>query len=280
MGNDHGLTGGHKAWWWPSRSRPSPARSEPIRHLCHETATAAGSRFGPRTRNQAFRVRGHPEEKRSSGRRHAADPHLPGLERQRQRHPRGCARFALNWLELEGPLQDEWPPASPRPWPGTCRKLEGGVKLVPEDAALDARKLLLDFMKGMYRRPVDDAEAEAYLAIFERSQALGWISLTRSSPPVQRFFVRPIFCISTPSWPAWPTAARLAAFVFVEQPARRGGRADQGLPKRLWRQVERMLDDPRAARFVDSFLDYWLDLRRTSTHRTQSYTRTITSTMS
>ncbi|HBT22605.1 MAG TPA: hypothetical protein DEA68_08205, partial [Verrucomicrobiales bacterium] len=32
-------------------------------------------------------------------------------------------------------------------------------------------------------------------------------------------------------------------------------------PKRLRRQVERMLDDPRAARFVDSFLDYWLDLR-------------------
>ena len=58
----------------------------------------------------------------------------------------GVPGFALNWLELEGPLQDEWPPASFKAVAGDMPfKLECGVKLVAEDATRVARKLLIDF---------------------------------------------------------------------------------------------------------------------------------------
>jgi hypothetical protein len=62
-------------------------------------------------------------------------------------------------------------------------------------------------------------------------------------------------------------AARLSYFLWNTEPdtvlrslADRGGLRD---PTSLAAQADRMLADPRAQRFVEAFLDYWLDLRKT-----------------
>jgi hypothetical protein len=61
-------------------------------------------------------------------------------------------------------------------------------------------------------------------------------------------------------------ASRLAYFLGNSEPdATLRALADQGKlkdPKVLAAQAERLLADPRAARFVEAFLDYWLDLRK------------------
>ena len=41
-----------------------------------------------------------------------------------------------------------------------------------------------------------------------------------------------------------------------------GGPRRAGQPDVLHAQVERMLEDPKARRFVQAFTDYWLDLRK------------------
>ena len=61
-------------------------------------------------------------------------------------------------------------------------------------------------------------------------------------------------------------AARLAYFLWNSPPddelRRRADRGALRAPEALRRQADRLLDDPKARRFTDAFLDYWLDLRK------------------
>ena len=65
-------------------------------------------------------------------------------------------------------------------------------------------------------------------------------------------------------------AARLSYFLWNSEPdaALRALAKQASLhkPGVLRAQTERMLADPRSERFVDAFLDYWLDLRKTEQH--------------
>ncbi|MEE2947098.1 MAG: DUF1592 domain-containing protein [Verrucomicrobiota bacterium] len=269
-GNDHGLTGGNKAWWRPSRTVAFPGtRSEPI--TLYSVSRNGDSRWlgvydsyiEPSVsecevilkKNEIIR----PDATRLIRTR-------PGWTGNANATREGVPGFALNWLEIEGPLQDEWPPASFKAVAGDLPyKLEGGVKLVPEDTKHDARKLLLDFMKRMYRRPVDDAKANAYLAIFERSRELG-----RDFTDSIIAACATILCSSDYLYlDAEPgplgqrqLASRLSFFLWNSPPDEALVQAKRlGTPKTLHAQTERLLDNPRAKRFVNSFLDYWLDLR-------------------
>src|SRR5581483_10814513 len=60
-------------------------------------------------------------------------------------------------------------------------------------------------------------------------------------------------------------AERLSYFLWNSCPddelRQLAGRHQLRRPAVLWRQVDRLLDDPRSRRFINSFLDYWLDLR-------------------
>ena len=64
---------------------------------------------------------------------------------------------------------------------------------------------------------------------------------------------------------AWALASRLSYFLWNSPPDQelRAVAASGKLlePEELRRQTERMLNDPRSQRFVNHFLDYWLDLR-------------------
>ncbi len=269
-GDDHGLTGGRKAWWRPSRTVAFPGtRSEPI--TLYSVSRNADSRW-------LAVYDSHPEPsvsecevvlKKNEIIRPDATRLIrtrPGWSGNANATRVGVPGFALNWLELEGPLQDEWPPASFKAVAGDMPfKLEGGVKLVPDDAKRDARKLLLDFMKRMYRRPVDNDEADAYLAIFERSQALG-----RDFTDSIIAACASILCSSDFLYlDAEPgplgqrqLAARLSFFLWNSPPDEALMQAKRlAKPKRLRKHTNRLLNDAKAERFVNSFIDYWLDLR-------------------
>ena len=269
-GNDHGLTGGRKAWWRPSRTEAFPGtRSEPI--TLYSVSRNGDSRW-------LAVYDSHPEPsvsecevilKKNEIIRPDATRLIrtrPGWSGNANATREGVPGFALNWLELEGPLQDEWPPASFTAVAGNMPfKLEGGVKLVSENANSDARKLLLEFMKRMYRRPVGKGEVDAYLKIFERSQMLGQ-DFTDSIIAA----CATILCSSDFLYlDADPgqldpgqLASRLSFFLWNSPPDKMLAQANLlANPESLSKQTDRLLNDPRAERFVNSFLDYWLDLR-------------------
>lgn len=185
----------------------------------------------------------------------------------------GQPGVAFKWLEVEGPLFDQWPSAGHRLLFGNLplRDLSdgSGVDVLSEDQEQDAERLLRRFMNRAYRQPVRDADVNRFLALtltalkaggsFKDAMIVGY-SAVLCSPGFIYLDEKPGKLRSD------ALAARLSYFLWNSEP-------DPALRERVsngelkkpsdWRtQADRMLDDPRARRFVDAFSDYWLDLRR------------------
>jgi hypothetical protein len=66
----------------------------------------------------------------------------------------------VDWFELEGPVYDEWPPAS-------HQRILIESPLADRDERGYARAILQRFMKRAYRRPVSDDEVDGKLELFD-----------------------------------------------------------------------------------------------------------------
>ena len=270
-GKDHGLTGGNKAWWRPSRTVAYPGiRSEPI--TLYSVSQNGDSRWlatydsfpEPQIsecevvlkKNEIIR----PDATRLIRTR-------PGWSGNANATLKGVPGFALNWLEIEGPLYNEWPPASFKAVAGqTPFELKNGkVRLKPNNAKKVTRKLLTAFMERMYRRPIDNSEVNVYLSIFNRSRALGQDFTDSIIAAFSTILCSPdfIFIDATPgTLKQKELASRLSFFLWNSPP-------DNTLtelkklndPEILRKQTNRLLDNAKSVRFVNSFLDYWLNLR-------------------
>ena len=144
------------------------------------------------------------------------------------------------------------------------------MKSNPTAPREDAERLLRSFLKRAYRRPVDEADVQRFLALFDDQFAQGVrLRADRCSRPTRPSWRRRASCSSrrsragstTTPWPrGWPCSCG------IRSPTTRCGTlADRGelhKPDVLRAQTERMLDDPKSRRFVDAFTDYWLDLRK------------------
>jgi len=162
---------------------------------------------------------------------------------------------ALDHVDVEGPLFDTWPP------PGH-RLLHGA------GPQADVRQLLTVFLSQAFRRPATAAEIARSTALFNR-RLKGGDSRTEAIRAVAQAAVcAPEFLfLGGPPGPLddWQLAARLASFLHDSLPdtelvalARRGRLRD---PAVLRAETDRLLADPRSTRFIEHFLDEWLDLR-------------------
>jgi hypothetical protein len=166
--------------------------------------------------------------------------------------------LAVDHLEIEGPLQDRWPPA------GHLR-IHGNAA-TPRPA--DLKQTLTAFLARAFRRPATAAEVARSTALVSRQRKQG-----DPLPKALRLAAEAALCspefvfIGGPPGPLddWNLASRLSYFLWDSMPddpllavAARGRLRD---PEVLRSQVDRMLDDPRSQRFIDHFLDEWLDLR-------------------
>src|SRR5262249_28736543 len=77
--------------------------------------------------------------------------------------------LAVQWVDVEGPLYDAWPPPSHKrlfgdlaqaPVMGNREKLE----VVSKQPATDAERLIRDFMRRAWRRPVTDNDIKPFVA--------------------------------------------------------------------------------------------------------------------
>jgi mono/diheme cytochrome c family protein len=204
--------------------------------------------------------------------------------------PDGMPAVAFNWMEVEGPLVDQWPPAGHQLLFGELpmedrppilitnrararrsmppRSMPGGVEVTSTNALRDAEFLLRRFMQRAYRSPVNEAEVRRMLAVvaaalkakhnFTDSMLAGYTAVL-SSPGFLYFKEKPGRLND------WALAERLSYFLWNtcpdEQLRALAARGDLRRPRVLRQQAERLLNDPRSRQFINAFLDYWLELR-------------------
>jgi hypothetical protein len=208
---------------------------------------------------------------------------------------------ALDWFEIEGPLNPVWPPVSHsrlfgslpiKPWAGgdalpphrekirsqggylpsiyfdlTPAEREPKLETVSSTQPVeDARKLLVDFMPRAFRRDVAAAEIEPYLKLLQtRLDAKDCFE-----DAMRRVYVA---VLTSPEFLFLPAladdtalATRLAYWLWNGPPdkALLTVARDRSLhrPEILRAQIERLLADPKAERFTRDFARQWLELGR------------------
>jgi len=209
---------------------------------------------------------------------------------------------ALDWFEIEGPLNPVWPPVSHarlfgqlplRPLPAGAdvvaprrekvRSIGGYLpsmytNLTPaerepkletvwsESPVEDARRLLGDFLPRAFRRQVAPTEIEPYLKLLQAR--LGAKDCFEDA--MRRVYVAVLTSPEFLFLPA-PTqdealASRLSYWLWNGPPddALLAAARDGSLrrPETLRAQVDRLLADPRAERFTQDFTRQWLELGR------------------
>ena len=181
--------------------------------------------------------------------------------------------LAVQWVEVEGPLNETWPPASHRrifgelPQKPSAKRRER-LEVVSENPLPDADRVLRAFARRAFRRAVTDADLAPFLALvqgrldakdsFEQAVRVGLSAILMS----RRF----LFLDEQPGkLDDFGLASRLSYFLWSTMPddellaaAERGTLRE---PAVLREQVERMLKDPKAAAFPKNFCGQWLGLR-------------------
>lgn len=183
--------------------------------------------------------------------------------------------LVVQWVEVEGPLLEDWPPQShqrlfgdlPRQRVANARNADG-LEVVSEQPADDLAKIIREFARRAFRRPVGDLEIAPFLsrarekmdqgATFEQAVRIG----------LRGILVSPgfLFLRERPGQlDDYALASRLSYFLWSSPPDDQLLRvAERGELRRadvLREQVERMLKDPKSSEFTRHFTGQWLGLR-------------------
>ncbi len=206
--------------------------------------------------------------------------------------------IAIDWLEVEGPFLNDWPVASHQqlfaglafvslpknsaiipPKRTLIRPNNNGVSPPSKKSSeiwtvasahpmLDAERLLTDFLPRAFRRPIEPQEVTRYAGLVNERLSVGHCFETAMRTAYKTALCSPdfLFIRELPGpLDDYALASRLSYFLWNSMP-------DDSLfelarnehlqsSKTLTAQVKRMLDDPKSDRFVDDFLDQWLNLR-------------------
>ncbi len=182
--------------------------------------------------------------------------------------------LAVQWLDVEGPLLDSWPPTGHRRLFGDLplKPVSSGSKVLSVASSqprVDAERLLSDFMRRAYRRPVTSPDVEPIAKlVFDQLDA------KQGFEEAMRVGFKAILC--SPEFVYFPEkrgaaddfalASRLSYFLWNAPPDDELAKlAEQGKlsrPENLRAQTERLLNHAKAQGFIKNFLAQWLDLRQ------------------
>lgn len=135
--------------------------------------------------------------------------------------------------------------------------------------APDVRELLARFADRAFRRPVERAEIEPYAVIVETQLQQGMSFEESMLAGYKALLCAPDFLfigLEGSTQPAYALASRLSYFLWNSLPDDAlfalANSGELQRPAVLQAQVERMLNDPRSDRFVEHFLDEWLEMKK------------------
>jgi len=140
----------------------------------------------------------------------------------------------------------------------------GGKPTVP-----DVRTLLTTFATRAFRRPIDPKEIEVYATIVDSQLARGMSFEESLIAGYKALLCSPDFLfvgLEGEAGPDFALASRLSYFLWNSLPDEQlltlARREKLNHPETLQVEVERMLNDPRSERFVEHFLDEWLEMKK------------------
>lgn len=182
--------------------------------------------------------------------------------------------LVIQWVEIEGPLIESWPPPSHKALFGELpqRRIDyddrsGRLEVISQEPLEDANRILRDFATRAFRRPVTESEMEPILArvrqkfendsSFEEAVRVGLRAILMS--PHFLFLYEP-----SGLGDDYALASRLSYFLWSSMPDKellalaKEGKLHETETIRL--QVERMLRDSKAVAFTRNFTGQWLGL--------------------
>ena len=143
------------------------------------------------------------------------------------------------------------------------------VEVVSANPQQDADRLLRSFMQRAYRRPVEEKHVQIFLKVINQRMAAGLGFANSMLAGYTAVLASPEFVyLEEKPGRLDPNAlaTRLALFLWNSEPdaalRARAARGELSHPGVLQAETDRMLADPKSHRFVDAFLDYWLEIRR------------------
>ncbi len=169
--------------------------------------------------------------------------------------------FAIQWLEVEGPLDaKDWPPL-------TRLQLLGDADL-DRGTFSDAERILKQFAPRAFRRPVSEADLAPYLALVRERLDKGVKFGDALRVGLKAILVSPRFLMldeQPGKLDGHALAARLSYFLWSTMPDAEllaaAAKGDLTKPAVLRAQTERLLKHPKARAFTEDFTGQWLALR-------------------
>lgn len=183
--------------------------------------------------------------------------------------PDALPRLFVDWIEIEGPLYEQWPPKSHETLffksPETSQTLEY------------AREIFTRFLPRAYRRPVTDTEVERLVGLVESELAQGasftdaiklGVTYILASPDflyIVEYVVEPATSSDVRELNDYELASRLSYFLWSSMPDEElfelASQQKLSDPDVLRRQVRRMIEDPKSQALVEGFAAQWLKTR-------------------
>lgn len=172
--------------------------------------------------------------------------------------------LSIDYIEVIAPYHEQWPPQSHR-----VIFFESENR---SDESAYAREVLVRFLERAWRRPVATAETKPFLELFARyradfdtfEEAMVEVLATALAAPEFLYVTQRSAAAGRETVNDSELASRLSFFLWASIPDEellklaRDGKLKE--PAVLNAQIDRMLADPRAERFVEHFVEQWLGL--------------------
>lgn len=182
--------------------------------------------------------------------------------------------MVVQWVEVEGPLLDSWPPPSHRQIFGDLNQARdpnngNRLEVVSPQPMIDAERILRRFARRAFRRSVTDQGIKPFLDRVQAKLTEGYSFEQAVRVGLKAVLVSPqfLFLRERPGGPLDDAAlaSRLSYFLWSSMPDQEllnlAQRQELRRGDTLRTQVERMLNDPRSAAFSENFVSQWLALR-------------------
>ncbi len=181
-------------------------------------------------------------------------------------------KLIIEFIEVEGPIS-----ALPKPLPEPTRRILIAKPTGSSDKEAAAAKIIENFARKAYRRPVQSDEVQRLLKLFKMGSEAGESFDKAIKYPLQAVLVSPHFLFRIESdgniketggvqlINEFELATRLSYFLWSSMPdAELFELADKGKlrnPGILESQITRMLKDAKAKALTENFANQWLTLR-------------------